>query len=178
MADNNAVTTVPDLINITGNLTGNNTTTGPVQVAKVIHWLTFCIGLPAIGLAIYTLKNLSKGSTLLILSYNWYVFWLKCFTPEECVVWVFTQTCRHVLLTGLWELSKAKTSEYIFYPVRMNSFCLCPYSYFSLVLCLCWGLIALLLCHITQFFISGNCTLSTSEVVVLINSFFVIFQDQ
>ncbi|XP_072247635.1 uncharacterized protein [Leuresthes tenuis] len=61
MADNNTVTTVPDLININGNLTGNNTTTGHVQVAKVIHWLTFCIGLPAIGLAIYTLKNLSKG---------------------------------------------------------------------------------------------------------------------
>ncbi|GAA6235054.1 uncharacterized protein LOC108872908 [Lates japonicus] len=58
MADSNTVsTTVPLLINITG----NTTTPTSVQVAKVISWLTFAIGLPAIALAIYALKNLSKG---------------------------------------------------------------------------------------------------------------------
>ncbi|XP_078032465.1 uncharacterized protein LOC144467516 [Epinephelus lanceolatus] len=62
MAVSNIVTTtVPVLINVTGNLTGNTTTPTAVQVAQVISWLTFSIGLPAIGLAIYTLKNLSKG---------------------------------------------------------------------------------------------------------------------
>ncbi|XP_044070062.1 uncharacterized protein LOC122884330 [Siniperca chuatsi] len=61
MADSNTVTTVPVLVNVTGNLTGNTTTPTAVQVAKVISWLTFSIGLPAIALAIYTLKNLSKG---------------------------------------------------------------------------------------------------------------------
>ncbi|KAG8000323.1 hypothetical protein GBF38_002563 [Nibea albiflora] len=62
MADNyKATTTVPVLINVTGNLTGNTTTLAAVQVANVIRWLTFSIGLPAIALAIYTLKNLSKG---------------------------------------------------------------------------------------------------------------------
>ncbi|XP_042358464.1 uncharacterized protein LOC121954821 [Plectropomus leopardus] len=62
MADSNTVTTtVPVLLNVTGNVTGNATTPATVQVAQVISWLTFSIGLPAIGLAIYTLKNLSKG---------------------------------------------------------------------------------------------------------------------
>lgn len=64
MADSNTVTTtVPVLNNVTGNLNATLPTT--VQVAKVISWLTFAIGLPAIGLAIYTLKNLSKGLSLL-----------------------------------------------------------------------------------------------------------------
>ena len=58
MADSNTVTTtVPVLVNVTGNLT----TPTAVQVATVVSWLTFSIGLPAIALAIYTLKNLSKG---------------------------------------------------------------------------------------------------------------------
>ncbi|XP_060943729.1 uncharacterized protein si:ch211-132e22.4 [Limanda limanda] len=58
MADTNTVTTtVPLLINITSNAT----TSTSAQVATVINWLTFSIGLPAIGLAIYALKNLSKG---------------------------------------------------------------------------------------------------------------------
>nr|XP_008293690.1 PREDICTED: uncharacterized protein LOC103367446 [Stegastes partitus] len=63
MAESNpATTTGPDLISVTGNLTGNATATpAAVQVANVISWLTVGIGLPAIGLAIYTLKNLSKG---------------------------------------------------------------------------------------------------------------------
>lgn len=66
MADRSTVTTtVPVLAtvtgNLTGNLTGNATTPTAVQVANVISWLTVSIGLPAIGLAIYTLKNLSKG---------------------------------------------------------------------------------------------------------------------
>lgn len=62
MADNYIVTpTVPVLVNVTGNLTGNTTTHAAVHVAIVIKWLTFSIGLPAIALAIYTLKNLSKG---------------------------------------------------------------------------------------------------------------------
>ncbi|XP_056147428.1 ovarian cancer G-protein coupled receptor 1 [Lampris incognitus] len=39
-----------------------NATVPPVDhVANVISWLTFSIGLPAIGLAIYALKNLAKG---------------------------------------------------------------------------------------------------------------------
>ncbi|XP_067466730.1 adrenocorticotropic hormone receptor-like [Thunnus thynnus] len=59
MADSNTVTTVPVLNNVTGNLNATLPTT--VQVAKMINWLTFAIGLPAIGLAIYILKNLSKG---------------------------------------------------------------------------------------------------------------------
>ncbi|KAI3363486.1 hypothetical protein L3Q82_012100 [Scortum barcoo] len=63
MGDNDtATTTVRILATITGNLTSNATTPTAVQVAHVIRWLTFCIGLPAIGLAIYTLKNLSKGN--------------------------------------------------------------------------------------------------------------------
>ena len=56
MADSNTVTTAVPV-----NLTGNTTTPASVQVAQVLSWLTFFIGLPAIGLAIYTLKNLSKG---------------------------------------------------------------------------------------------------------------------
>lgn len=60
MADSNTVTTAV-LINVTGNLTGNATSPSAVQVVKVISWLTFSIGLPAIALAIYTLKKLSKG---------------------------------------------------------------------------------------------------------------------
>lgn len=51
--------TLPDLFNITG----NSTAPVAVQVAQIIKWMTFFVGLPAIGLAIYTLKNLSKGST-------------------------------------------------------------------------------------------------------------------
>ncbi len=62
MADNNTVTTtLPVLTPVTCNLTDNKTTPTAVQVANVISWVTFSIGLPAIGLAIYTLKNLSKG---------------------------------------------------------------------------------------------------------------------
>ncbi|XP_070697699.1 platelet-activating factor receptor-like [Pempheris klunzingeri] len=62
MADSSTVTTtVPVLISVTGNLTGNTTTPTAVRVANVISWVTFSIGLPTIGLAIYTLKNLSKG---------------------------------------------------------------------------------------------------------------------
>uniref|UniRef100_A0A8D2ZVL8 G-protein coupled receptors family 1 profile domain-containing protein n=1 Tax=Scophthalmus maximus TaxID=52904 RepID=A0A8D2ZVL8_SCOMX len=55
MADtDNVATTVPLLT--TGNLKDNTTATTTVQVATVINWLTFIIGLPAIGLAIYALK--------------------------------------------------------------------------------------------------------------------------
>ncbi|XP_051285366.1 uncharacterized protein LOC127379591 [Dicentrarchus labrax] len=61
MADNNTVTTTVPVLYVTGNLTGNHTTPTAVQVANVIKWVTFSIGLPAIALAIYTLKNLSKG---------------------------------------------------------------------------------------------------------------------
>lgn len=62
MADSNTVTaTVAVLINVTDNLKGNTTALTPVQVANVISWVTFSIGLPAIALALYTLKNLSKG---------------------------------------------------------------------------------------------------------------------
>ncbi|XP_068424061.1 uncharacterized protein si:ch211-132e22.4 [Clinocottus analis] len=61
MADGNTVTTtVPVRVNVTGNLTGNATVD---QAAQVIGWLTLTVGLPAIGLAIYTLKNLSKGDS-------------------------------------------------------------------------------------------------------------------
>ncbi|XP_041865438.1 uncharacterized protein LOC121655091 [Melanotaenia boesemani] len=59
MADSSSLTTASTVSN--GNLTGNISTPAAVQVATVVNWLTFCIGLPAIGLAIYTLKNLSKG---------------------------------------------------------------------------------------------------------------------
>ncbi|KAF6731947.1 Adrenocorticotropic hormone receptor [Oryzias melastigma] len=46
-------------VNVTESLPRN--ATSPVKVASVIHWLTFTIGLPALGLAMYVLKNLSKG---------------------------------------------------------------------------------------------------------------------
>uniref|UniRef100_A0A3Q0RK13 Si:ch211-132e22.4 n=1 Tax=Amphilophus citrinellus TaxID=61819 RepID=A0A3Q0RK13_AMPCI len=49
------------LFSVTDNVTGNTTTPASVQVAKVFSWLTLGLGLPAIGLALYTLKNLSKG---------------------------------------------------------------------------------------------------------------------
>ncbi|XP_038588695.1 uncharacterized protein LOC119913355 [Micropterus salmoides] len=61
MADSNTPT-VPVLLSITANLTGN-TTAAAVHLATVINWLTFSIGLPAIALALYTLKNLSKGDS-------------------------------------------------------------------------------------------------------------------
>ncbi|MEQ2281105.1 hypothetical protein AMECASPLE_026954 [Ameca splendens] len=59
----NAVGATPEILNITGNFTGNSTTSSAVHVASVISWLSFCIGLPVLGLALYTLKNLSKGLT-------------------------------------------------------------------------------------------------------------------
>ncbi|XP_071336050.1 uncharacterized protein [Trachinotus anak] len=61
MADSNTVTTtVPLLINATSNISSP----ASVQVAKVISWLTFSFGLPAIALAIYALKNLSKDEDM------------------------------------------------------------------------------------------------------------------
>ncbi|XP_076598603.1 uncharacterized protein LOC143327887 [Chaetodon auriga] len=63
MADSSTVTTAV-LINVTANLTGNASAPSNAQVVKVISWLTFSIGLPAIALAIYTLKNLSKGENI------------------------------------------------------------------------------------------------------------------
>lgn len=39
----------------------NNTDTTFDRVAEVIGWITFAVGLPAIGLALYTMKNLVKG---------------------------------------------------------------------------------------------------------------------
>ncbi|XP_034754354.1 melanocortin receptor 5-like [Etheostoma cragini] len=62
MADRNTVTTT---VHVLSNVTGNTTTPTSVRIATVINWLTFCIGLPAIGLAMYTLKNLSKGDNKL-----------------------------------------------------------------------------------------------------------------
>ncbi|KAM3605711.1 uncharacterized protein V6R79_003494 [Siganus canaliculatus] len=54
-----------DLVTTTGpapfNATANATSDTSTHVATVISWLTFSIGLPAIALAIYVLKNLSKG---------------------------------------------------------------------------------------------------------------------
>ncbi|KAL6102164.1 uncharacterized protein ACO6RY_17264 [Pungitius sinensis] len=64
MADGKPVTTTPNVpapINATVNATVNTTTLGAVDLAHVINWLTLSIGLPAIGLAIYALRNLSKG---------------------------------------------------------------------------------------------------------------------
>ncbi|XP_076016403.1 uncharacterized protein LOC143008504 [Genypterus blacodes] len=58
MADRNTVVTA-DIVHI--NITGNTTGPSVDHVAQVIRWLTLAIGMPAIGLAIYTLKNLSKG---------------------------------------------------------------------------------------------------------------------
>ncbi|KAK2921593.1 hypothetical protein Q8A73_001078 [Channa argus] len=46
------------------NFTGNSSTPFSAQVNTVINWLTFTIGLPAIGLAMYALKNLSKVALL------------------------------------------------------------------------------------------------------------------
>ncbi|KAK1905167.1 5-hydroxytryptamine receptor 4 [Dissostichus eleginoides] len=43
------------------NVSGNSNSTGSFQASQVIRWLTLSIGLPAIGLALYTLKHLSKG---------------------------------------------------------------------------------------------------------------------
>lgn len=46
---------------VPSNVTGNTSAAATAQVAKVISWVTFSVGLPVIGLALYTLKNLSKG---------------------------------------------------------------------------------------------------------------------
>lgn len=71
MADGNTgVATLSEIFSITVNLTGSNTTSNAVQVANVINWLTFGIGLPALGLALYMLKNLSKGLTHFFLTYE------------------------------------------------------------------------------------------------------------
>ncbi|XP_029031608.1 uncharacterized protein LOC114870736 [Betta splendens] len=56
MADSSALAAA---VSISSNLTANATLT--VQVAAVINWLSFGIGLPAIALALYALKNMSKG---------------------------------------------------------------------------------------------------------------------
>lgn len=69
MADNTTVTIAgPDLLSVTTSATGNNTTAANVHLAKVMNWLTFSLGLPAIGLALYILKNLSKGLSSLCLN--------------------------------------------------------------------------------------------------------------
>lgn len=60
---------VPDLVISTGNATNNTATS--VHLAKVMNWLTFSLGLPAIGLALYILKNLSKGLSSLCLNVLW-----------------------------------------------------------------------------------------------------------
>lgn len=60
MADGSTVTTAPPAF-FSVNVTGNDTSAASVQVAKVVKWLTLSLGLPAIGLALYALKNLSKG---------------------------------------------------------------------------------------------------------------------
>ncbi|XP_026165095.1 uncharacterized protein LOC113131725 [Mastacembelus armatus] len=61
MGDSGAGTTGPILLSITSNVTHNTTTPTAVHMATVVSWLTFSIGLPAIGLALYALKNLSRG---------------------------------------------------------------------------------------------------------------------
>ncbi|XP_029926892.1 lysophosphatidic acid receptor 6-like [Myripristis murdjan] len=58
MADGTAVTPTATVLS---NITSNSSTPTTDQVAKVIGWLTFSLGLPAIGLAIYTLQHLAKG---------------------------------------------------------------------------------------------------------------------
>ncbi|KAK5854376.1 hypothetical protein PBY51_015450 [Eleginops maclovinus] len=58
MADGNAGASA---VFVLLNVTGSSNSTRAVQAAQVIQWLTLSIGLPAIGLALYTLKNLSKG---------------------------------------------------------------------------------------------------------------------
>ncbi|XP_008427321.1 uncharacterized protein LOC103476624 [Poecilia reticulata] len=61
MADTSTqITTQSEIINFTSNLTSNSTATA-VQVATVMKWLTFGIGLPVLVLALYSVKNLSKG---------------------------------------------------------------------------------------------------------------------
>nr|XP_054597212.1 uncharacterized protein si:ch211-132e22.4 [Nothobranchius furzeri] len=52
-----------------GNITGNSTSAA-AHVVMVISWLTFWLGLSAIGLALYILRNLSKGDTSLIHSHS------------------------------------------------------------------------------------------------------------
>lgn len=89
MADNTVVL-ILGFTNITGNSTGSNTTSTTAQVVHLISWLTFCIGLPTIGLAMYTLKNLSKG-----LLYHYFTCMQNpknagfipdyCFIPEELI---------------------------------------------------------------------------------------------
>ncbi|XP_030011305.1 uncharacterized protein LOC115433888 [Sphaeramia orbicularis] len=60
--NSNTVTTAhPVLIVSTAANLSNSSSPAAVQVAQVINWLTLGIGLPAIALAIYTLKNLAKG---------------------------------------------------------------------------------------------------------------------
>lgn len=57
MADAHTVMTrVPVLVNIS-----TSTSSTAAQLAAVINWLTFAIGLPALGLAIYALRNLTHG---------------------------------------------------------------------------------------------------------------------
>ncbi|XP_033991642.1 G-protein coupled receptor 20 [Trematomus bernacchii] len=58
MADGNSVASA---VFVLLNVSGNSNSTGSFQASQVIRWLTLSIGLPAIGLALYTLKNLSKG---------------------------------------------------------------------------------------------------------------------
>lgn len=71
IADNMVTIAVPDLVisifNAANNTATNNTATN-VHLAKVMNWLTFSLGLPAIGLALYILKNLSKGLSSLCLN--------------------------------------------------------------------------------------------------------------
>lgn len=66
IADNMVTIAVPDLVISTFNAT--NKTATNVHLAKVMNWLTFSLGLPAIGLALYILKNLSKGLSSLCLN--------------------------------------------------------------------------------------------------------------
>ncbi|CAB1338420.1 unnamed protein product [Coregonus sp. 'balchen'] len=44
-----------------GYVNNTNADTTFDRVAEVIGWITFAVGLPAIGLALYTMKNLVKG---------------------------------------------------------------------------------------------------------------------
>ncbi|KAK7901131.1 hypothetical protein WMY93_017900 [Mugilogobius chulae] len=48
------------LLSLSGNQT-NSTSLASARAATVISWLTFIMGLPALGVAIYTLRKLSKG---------------------------------------------------------------------------------------------------------------------
>ena len=56
------INTVISAVTFFTNNTTNTTAPPSDHVAKVIGWLTFSIGLPAIGLAIYVMKNLVKGT--------------------------------------------------------------------------------------------------------------------